>query len=164
MSSSLTSVRVIGDGAEGELLACINGHNLCADVFGAQSEGETAAGLCFHGEAGLVQWEVTAFDDSSVTLAAHLRQTALDITRTYTLQGPVCHVSESITNLVGFERALGEHNRLLALSLSLTELRSHIDALCQAARSTSRSARSSSPPRRDRSSAASASAATATAG
>ena len=143
-------------------MACINGHNLCADVFGAQSEGETAAGLCFHGEAGLVQWEVTAFDDSSVTLAAHLRQTALDITRTYTLQGSVCHVSESITNLVGFERALGEHDRLvdgLSLGCVLTPR-----ALLQAARSTSRSARSSSPPLWDRSSAASASAATATAG
>jgi hypothetical protein len=44
----------IGDGAEGELLSCIAGHNLCLDVFGAQSEGETQAGLCFHGEAGLV--------------------------------------------------------------------------------------------------------------
>ena len=144
------------------MLACINGHNLCADVFGAQSEGENAAGLCFHGEAGLVQWEVTAFDDSSVTLAAHLRQTALDITRTYTLQGSVCHVSESITNLVGFERALGQHDRLadgLSLGCVLTPR-----ALLQAARSTSRSARSSSPPQRDRSSAASASAATATAG
>ena len=49
----------IGDGLEGQLLSCIAGHNLCADVFGGHSAGEVErAGLCFHGEAGLVQWEV----------------------------------------------------------------------------------------------------------
>lgn len=89
------------------MLSCIAGHNLCADVFGAHSKGEVDAGLCFHGEAGLVQWEVTSVDDSSVTLAAHLRHTCLDISRTYTLNGHTCEVEEQITNLCGFERAMG---------------------------------------------------------
>ena len=54
----------IGDGLEGQLLSCIAGHNLCADVFGGHSAGEVErAGLCFHGEAGLVQWEVLTPDN-----------------------------------------------------------------------------------------------------
>ena len=44
------------EGLEGELLSSIAGHNLCLDVFGAHSAGEVAAGLAFHGEAGLVTW------------------------------------------------------------------------------------------------------------
>jgi len=98
----------VGDGLEGQLLSCIAGHNLCADVFGAHTPGEVErAGLCFHGEAGLVQWEVTDVHESSVTMSAHLRHTCLNIARTYTLKGHICEVEEQITNLCGFERAMG---------------------------------------------------------
>ena len=38
---------------EGQLLFGIAGHNICLDVFGAHSAGEVAAGMAFHGEAGL---------------------------------------------------------------------------------------------------------------
>jgi hypothetical protein len=101
----------VGDGLlEGQLLSCIAGHNLTCDVFGGHSKGEVEkAGLCFHGEAGLVQWEVAEVDEPncSVTLSAHLRHTCLDVSRKYTLSGHVCEVEESITNLCGFERAMG---------------------------------------------------------
>ena len=86
----------------------------------SSEQGEVEAGLCFHGEAGLVQWEVTEFDESSVTLAAHLRHTCMDVTRKYTLDGHVCEVEESITNLCGFERAMGRSQHVTLGSEFLT--------------------------------------------
>eukprot|EP00729_Bicosta_minor_P030684 gene30684-16276_t len=72
---------------EGELLCGISGMNLCCDVFGEHSKGETAAGLCFHGEAGLSTWEVEAADKAAgvLVMSAYLRRTQLKITRTFTL-------------------------------------------------------------------------------
>jgi hypothetical protein len=99
------------DVLESQLLACIGGHNLCCDVFGAHSEGEVQkAGLSFHGEAGLREWEVTEVDDASVTLSCHLRQSHLEVSRTYTPApdgAPVVKVTERLKNLVGSDRALG---------------------------------------------------------
>ena len=41
------------DALESQLLACLGGHNLCCDVFGAHSKGEVAnSGLSFHGGCG----------------------------------------------------------------------------------------------------------------
>lgn len=104
---------VYGDGLEGRLLSSIMGHNLCLDVFGAHSEGETASGLTFHGEAGMVTWDAVegCNDDSGVSLimTAKLPRTALDVSRRFTLGTgeSVVRVEETIVNNVGFERALG---------------------------------------------------------
>jgi len=94
---------------EGELLCGLSGINLCCDVFGAHSAGEVAAGLCFHGEAGLTTWEVREADRAAgtVTLAAHLRRSELEVSRTFSLDGAVLSMAETLTNLAGFERALG---------------------------------------------------------
>ena len=49
------------DQLENELLACIGGHNICCDVFGAHSSGEiNYGGANFHGEAAMCTWAVTA--------------------------------------------------------------------------------------------------------
>jgi hypothetical protein len=45
---------------EGELLCGISGLNMCCDVFGAHSAGETATGLCFHGEVSVLWPRVMA--------------------------------------------------------------------------------------------------------
>ena len=99
------------DKLESELLACIGGHSLCCDVFGAHSLREVeVSGLSFHGEAGLRQWEVQRVDGASVTLAVRLQQTQLEMRRTFTPApdgSPVVRVTEEICNLVGFERAMG---------------------------------------------------------
>lgn len=99
------------DVLESQLLSCIGGHNLCCDVFGAHSEGEVKnAGLSFHGEAGLREWEVTHVDDACVTMSCHLRQSQLEVSRTYTPAPdgtPVIKVTEKLKNLVGSDRALG---------------------------------------------------------
>ena len=49
-----------GPWPEAKLLSGIMGHNLCVDVFGMPSAAEQAAGVCIHGEAGLVPWELEA--------------------------------------------------------------------------------------------------------
>lgn len=50
------------------------GFGLCwaGDVFGEHSKGETAAGLCFHGEAGLSTWEVEAADKAAGVLVMYV--------------------------------------------------------------------------------------------
>ena len=132
-ASSLADPAVFGEGLEGKyLLSHLMGHNLCLDVFGAHTEAETAhAGqlMSFHGEAGQVSWRVTgsSADDTeaSMTLRAHLSATCLDVTRTFTVRKesaaikaphpllsaaahwPFMQVEETVTNLVGFQRALG---------------------------------------------------------
>ena len=62
-----------------------------------------------------MQWTVVSCDvaaDGSraqLVMAAHLRQTQLDVRRTFTVLAgePVVRVDEGLKNLVGFERALG---------------------------------------------------------
>lgn len=60
-----------------------------------------------------VTWRVdevqTDKDEASFTMAAHLPHTALDVARRFSLKSGtgVVTVSETLTNLVGFQRALG---------------------------------------------------------
>ena len=71
-----------------------------------------------HGEAGACTWQVVSFETTesgaSVTLAAHLRRTCLEVQRTFsvTAVGNAVRVDESMANLVGFERALGTANHI----------------------------------------------------
>ena len=101
------------DSLESKLLSNILGHNLCVDVFGGQSEGEARSGLTFHGEAGMVTWDVVSAESgaegATLSLSAFLRHTAMEITRVIHLAaGSSCvEVKESVKNLVGFERAYG---------------------------------------------------------
>ena len=53
----------MGESEESQILASIMGHNLCLDVFGDHSKGEMKHGLLFHGEAGLVNWDVNEFSN-----------------------------------------------------------------------------------------------------
>lgn len=106
---------VFGPGLEGKfVLQHIMGHNLCLDVFGDHSSGEISrSGLAFHGEAGQVTWKVTSVvrepDCASLTVAAHLRHTCLDVTRTFSVRTgcSTVKVQETMKNLVGFQRAMG---------------------------------------------------------
>jgi hypothetical protein len=123
------------DALESELLACIGGHSLCCDVFGKHSAGEVSrAGLSFHGEAGLSEFVVTSVGSggedggstdgstsSTVTLTADLRESMLRVSRTFTLcprGSPVVKVTETITNLAGFQRAMGRSQHV---SLDMTQ-------------------------------------------
>jgi hypothetical protein len=124
---NLADPNIFGEGLEGRhLLPHIAGHNLCLDVFGNHSEAEIQAATPgsvagptvaihpgMHGEAGMCTWHVVASEQTaawaSVTLRAHLRRTALEVQRTFsvTVDSSAIKVNEQIRNLVGFERALG---------------------------------------------------------
>ena len=99
------------DVLESQLLSCIGGHSICCDVFGAHSKGEVErAGLSFHGEAGLREWEVIDCDDASVTMSCHMHQSQLEVSRTFTPApdgAPVIRVTERLKNLIGSDRAMG---------------------------------------------------------
>ena len=103
------------DVLESQLLASIGGHNLCLDVFGGQSVGETKrAGLSFHGEAGLLEWTVEHVTDDEVTLVCRLHETQLLVKRKFRVEDGSCQVevTETIENLVGFQRALGRQQHV----------------------------------------------------
>lgn len=103
------------DVMESQLLASIGGHSYCLDVFGPHSEGEMKkSGLSFHGEAGLKEWEVTNVTDNSVTLSCNLKETQLAVSRNFTIHPelPLVQVSETLKNLVGFQRALGRQQHV----------------------------------------------------
>ena len=127
--TELADPEIFGDGLEGHyLLPHIMGHNLCVDVFGASTDAEVARPIPgsigppvmfgMHGEAGSCTWQVVHTESSaagaSVTLAAHLRRTCLEVQRTFsvTAEGDAVRVDESLSNLVGFERALGAANHI----------------------------------------------------
>ena len=103
------------DPLESEMLACIAGHSLCFDVFGAHSLGEvTRAGMSFHGEAGLVTWSVMGVEDAAFTVGALLPQSQLGVRRRFSVRRSaadpavsVVRVCEKIQNMTGIQRALG---------------------------------------------------------
>lgn len=101
------------DPLEGSLLTSICGHSVCADVFGSHSPGEVAQGLSFHGEAGLVTWEVVSVkrEDSSLelTMRALLPVSQLELSRVFCLRvgSLTVSVQETLKNLTKFQRALG---------------------------------------------------------
>jgi len=117
--SATVPEEIFGAGLEGKhLLSHICGHNLCLDVFGAHSEAEsTHAGraMSFHGEAGQATWDVAEArvadggGEATLVLEAHLRHTQLSVRRTFQLRRGECSVkvTETMRNLVGFQRALG---------------------------------------------------------
>ena len=124
----------------------IGGHNLCCDVFGAHSEGEVKrAGLSFHGEAGLREWEVTAVDDASVTMKCRLYQSQLEVSRTFTPApdgSAVIKVTERLKNLVGTDRAMGRSQHV---TLGAEILKGGVRAIARATSCPSLGARSPKP-------------------
>ena len=116
------------DRLESELLACIGGHNLCCDVFGAHSTGEVSSGASFHGEAGLTTWEVTDINEKigSITMKAYLPRTQMTVERSYfpnLANLPRIDVVERITNLLSIERAFGRSQHV-TLGKKMLEQRS----------------------------------------
>ncbi len=87
-----------GTGAEAKLLAGIMGHNWCVDHFGPPSAEEVAAGYTVHGEASIV-----AYDEN---LCAHLPLSQLKLSRRLRLERNRVHISESVENLLPFDRQI----------------------------------------------------------
>lgn len=97
-----------GSGAERRLLASIAGHNLCFDFFGPPSEAEAAAGLSVHGEASVVDWQITP-GGSALNAVAELPQARMRVTREIKLgaRAYAVTVTETAENLMDIDRAVG---------------------------------------------------------
>ncbi len=110
------------DVLESQLLSTIGGHSLCCDVFGKHSKGEVErSNLSFHGEAGLKEWEVTKVTKESLTMSCRLQESQLFLSREYTVVDNLIKVTETMTNLVGFQRALGRSQHVTIGSAMLGE-------------------------------------------
>ena len=101
--------RGYGSGAEARLLAGIMGHNLCFDFFGPPSEEEAAAGLTVHGEASVVDWEITPAGDAELRAAAELPLAGMRVERRLRLPpgARVLLITETAENLTATDRAVG---------------------------------------------------------
>ncbi len=97
-----------GGPAEAQLLAGIAGHNLCFDFFGPPSEQETDAGLTAHGEAPVLDWDVT---ESAGELLAkgELPQARMSFERLLVAppNGNFVRIVETATNRMNIDRAVG---------------------------------------------------------
>lgn len=86
------------------------GHFLCLDAFGATSDEERAAGLPFHGEAHLQQWETKYSgkkgNTTALTLATAMPIVQENVERTYRIVDgeQVVYVETQIESLLGFDR------------------------------------------------------------
>jgi hypothetical protein len=104
-SYSAEKFPVYGDDAESRLLAGIMGHNLCLDLFGPPSEEEAAAGLCVHGEAGLVPWEFEECENG-LTARCILPHAQIAFERRLYLAGRIVQIAEMAENLSIYDRPI----------------------------------------------------------
>lgn len=94
-----------GNDAESKLLAGIMGHNLCLDLSGPPSDSEARAGMCVHGEAGIVPWACT-MSEGTLTTSCTLPAPQLSFTRTLRLEGRRLRVGETVENLCSLDRPI----------------------------------------------------------
>lgn len=94
-----------GLNSESKLLAGIQGHNLCLDLFGGPSEAEAAAGMTVHGEASVLPYE---FVSSAGALMQRLKLPAsqLHFERRIELSAGSrrIEITETVENLSAWDR------------------------------------------------------------
>ena len=96
-----------GSNSESKLLSGILGHNLCMDIFGGPSEGETAAGMTVHGEASVALYDITVQGDT-LHQRAVFPQAQLRFSRKITLPARTraATITESVENLTALDRPI----------------------------------------------------------
>jgi len=104
-SHKLEKNSIFGDGPDAKLLAGIMGHNLCLDLFGPPSANEALAGLTVHGEASVLEYQITQGDDE-LLLELTLPLAQMWFRRTLQLRGRHIKVRETVRNLAAFDRPL----------------------------------------------------------
>lgn len=97
-----------GPRPEARLLSGIAGHNLCFDFSGPPSGEEAEAGLGVHGEAGVVDWQVSA-SEGELLARAELPVAGISFERRLRLAADshVVVIRETAENLSAADRAVG---------------------------------------------------------
>jgi len=75
-------------------------HFLCLDRWGAPSDAELANGMPFHGEASLVEWQITEQSPTTARMQATLPMAGFEVDRTVWLapEGSWFQVQETVSN------------------------------------------------------------------
>ena len=106
-------IRLARENGRREQFSGAIGHFVCVDGFGQPSPSEKAAGLPQHGEAHLLQFDVTRDDAGALEMKATLPIVQEVFTRTFhVVPGEnVVYVDSRLENLLGFDRPInwGEH-------------------------------------------------------
>ncbi|MFN7993152.1 MAG: DUF4432 family protein [Bryobacteraceae bacterium] len=97
-----------GSDSESKLLCGIMGHNLCTDIFGPPSPQEAAAGLTVHGEASVVEYQIST-DGVELNQKALLPQAQLRLDRRIRLHPgtPLVEITETLENETATDRPIG---------------------------------------------------------
>jgi len=96
-----------GPGSVARLMAGLMGHNLCFPFWGNPSPSEEAAGMTYHGEAGIVRWRQVASGSDFLTVSAQLDESGTSLTRTIRLKGQIAEVEETARNEKAWDRPVG---------------------------------------------------------
>lgn len=95
---------IYGGGSGARLMSGLMGHNLCFPFWGDPSPEEAAAGMTFHGEAGIVPWRQVASGDDFLTVGAQFPESGTSFTRTIRLNGQIAQVEETAHNDKAWDR------------------------------------------------------------
>lgn len=98
---------IYGPGSVARLMAGLMGHNLCFPYWGDPSPSEAAAGMSYHGEAGIVRWRQVNSGPGSLTVSAQFNESGTSLTRTIRLKGQIAEVEETARNEKGWDRPVG---------------------------------------------------------
>jgi hypothetical protein len=96
-----------GEAPEAKLLSGLLGHNLCFPYWGDPSKAEHAAGMTYHGETNIVQWQEIQHSDDSLVVTALLPNSLLRFTRTLHCVGQSLICESIAENLSGWDRPVG---------------------------------------------------------
>jgi hypothetical protein len=83
------------------------GHNLCFPFWGNPSEAEYAAGMTYHGEAGITRWTRAVGTNNALTITAVLPESRTRFTRTVRVGDQVVWFDEVADNESTWDRPIG---------------------------------------------------------
>jgi len=98
---------VYGPGSVARLMSGLMGHNVCFPFWGNPSASEEAAGMTYHGEAGIVRWRQVTSGKDFLTVVAQMPESGTSLTRTVRLHGQVANIEETARNEKAWDRPVG---------------------------------------------------------
>ncbi|MDQ2839620.1 MAG: hypothetical protein M3Y72_00985 [Acidobacteriota bacterium] len=97
---------IYGNDSEAKLISGLAGHNLCLPFWGDPTPAEYAAGMTFHGESNIVRWSEIESTTDSLTVAAVLPESRLELRRYLECAGTFLRVQTTVENLTAWDRPI----------------------------------------------------------
>ncbi|MGH9660513.1 MAG: hypothetical protein ACRD96_18325 [Bryobacteraceae bacterium] len=99
--------KLYGGGSGARLMSGLAGHNLCFPYWGNPSSTEAAAGMTFHGEAGVARWRQVSAAGDRLVVEAELPESRTRFRRDIRIAGEVVYFDSTGENLSAWDRPVG---------------------------------------------------------